>query len=607
MANILAALKRHHIYRVAAAYAVVAWVLGQLVGILMPIFDLPQWIARAFLLLLAFGFPVALFFAWASQLAPESGRAARVSPSKLDWFLAGALVVVIALESYQQIAPSLGARTEQAQSARVTAAQAASASAKNAVSIAVLPFANLSSDAEQEFFSDGITEEITSALAKVQGLIVIGRTSAFEFKGQNKDLRAIGRALGTTHLIEGSVRKAGDRVRITAQLIRADDGSHVWTDSYDRELRDIFAIQEDIAQAIVASLKVPLGLQQGGLLVSNRTIGPDSYQDYLRARTLVRTRQPMQAIDALSLLEKITAHDPDYAPAWAMLALAYDVQPQGPAWYSGAAAEIRRTVDGSLPKEEAAALRAIKLDANLADGYTSLGRLQVARGKPLIARESYAKALALDPNNPDALYYSANLLAEVGRLKESLEMMQRLRAVEPFAPIFSLNGAVVMWLNGQNDAAITTMEGLPLVAARAVDLSEIYAAVGRYREAADQLMKIPDGTFLPGIAQEAERLLRNAPASVASAQSTPRLGRLGFAYLYVGAPVRALEFHEAGVDAGYTIAITTAVLWHPSYAPARKTERFKAFVRKAGLVDYWRAKGWPDLCHPVGTDDFACE
>ena len=157
----------------------------------------------------------------------------------------------------------------------------------SAVSVAVLPFLNLSSDKEQEYFSDGITEEITSALAKVPGLTVIGRTSAFQFKGENKDLRAIGRALGVSNLIEGSVRKAGDRVRITAQLIKAATGDHVWTDSYDRNLTDIFAVQEDVAKAIAAALRVPLGLNQSDALVSNREIDPESHEDYLRAAALL--------------------------------------------------------------------------------------------------------------------------------------------------------------------------------------------------------------------------------------------------------------------------------------------------------------------------------
>src|SRR5262249_19550524 len=154
--------------------------------------------------------------------------------------------------------------------------------------------------------------EITTALAKVQGLTVIGRTSAFEFKGQNRDLRMIGQALGATHLIEGSVRKAGTRVRIAAQLVRADNGAHLWAENYDRELTDIFAIQEDIAQAIAGALRVPLGLAQGESLVNNRTQDLDSYQQYLLARSQVRAR----AVDkAIALLEPLVAHDPNYAPA----------------------------------------------------------------------------------------------------------------------------------------------------------------------------------------------------------------------------------------------------------------------------------------------------
>ncbi len=186
------------------------------------------------------------------------------------------------------------------------------------VSIAVLPFLNLSSDKDQEFFSDGITEEITSALAKVPGLTVIGRTSAFQFKGENKDLRAIGQALGAKNLIEGSVRKAGDQVRITAQLIKAEDGTHLWTESYDRELKDIFTVQEDIATAIAAAMRVPLGLAQGERLVPNRTGDLDAYQQYLHARALFRARK---ADEAISLLQSVVARDPNYAPAWALLSI----------------------------------------------------------------------------------------------------------------------------------------------------------------------------------------------------------------------------------------------------------------------------------------------
>ena len=204
------------------------------------------------------------------------------------------------------------------------------------------------------------------------------------------------------------------------------------------------------------------------------------------------------------------------------------------------------------------------------------------------------------------MWLFANLLAEVGRLKESLATMQRLLAIEPLVPVYNINAAEVMWENGKDEDAIAMMASAPPFPARVVDLAEIYASMGRYTLAADQLMNTPAATFFPGILKEADRLLRAAPASTNPSPAVPHLGRLDFVYLYVGAPLRTLEFHEDGVDAGYTLAVTTAVLWHRSYAAVRKTERFKKFAGKAGLVEYWRAKGWPALCHPVGATDFAC-
>jgi len=260
MGNLFAELKRRHIYRVAAAYAVVAWVLIQLVNNIAPALRLPEWTLTLVIVLLAIGFPIVLIFAWVRELAPAEGATEQAKTGPFDWALMGALVVVLAAVSYEQLAPSRSAGV--AQQAGVTTNLANTVG----ISVAVLPFVNLSSDKEQEFFSDGMTEEITSALAKVPNLRVVGRTSAFQFKGENKDLRAIGQALSATHLIEGSVRKDGNEVRITAQLIKADDGTHLWTESYDRELKGIFAVQEGIAQSIAAALRVPLGLKPGDML-----------------------------------------------------------------------------------------------------------------------------------------------------------------------------------------------------------------------------------------------------------------------------------------------------------------------------------------------------
>src|ERR1700687_1741127 len=238
MGNFFAELKRRHIYRVAVAYAVVAWVLLQLVNNVTPLMRLPDWAGSFFLVVLVVGFPVALLFAWIHQLAPTDGATAPAT-GKLDWVLLGALVVFIAMVSYQQLARAPSVGTQQANVAPSATPQ------PGGISIAVLPFSNLSGDAAQEFFSDGMTEEITAALAKVPGIRVIGRTSAFQFKGQNQDLRTIGQALSAGYLIEGSVRKAGDQVRITVQLIKADDGAPLWTEDYDLQLTKIFATQED--------------------------------------------------------------------------------------------------------------------------------------------------------------------------------------------------------------------------------------------------------------------------------------------------------------------------------------------------------------------------
>ena len=599
MVGFFAELKRRHIYRVAAAYAVVAWVLIQLVSNVSPMLRLPDWAGTFVLVLLFVGFPVALLFAWIHQLAPESGALAHVTTGKLDWFLAGALVVVIALVSYQQFAP-VPARTAQ-QQAGVTAARTASA-AQAGISIVVLPFENLSGDAAQEFFSDGITEEITAALAKVPDLRVVARTSAFQFKVQNRDIQSIGPQLHATHYIEGSVRKAGTRVSITAQLIKTDDGTHVWTENYDRELTDVFATQEDIATAIAGALRVPLGLKPGENLISDRSIDPESYQQYLHGKALDRGRGLQGLTEAATLLEQVVARNPGYAPAWAKLSQVYGHWAALPPVQ--AREDFRQFVDSVMPKADAAAQRAIQLDPNLAEGYFSLAEVQMTRSKLLAADELFSKALALDPYNPEVMGGYANMLAGVGRVKDSVAMWQRLLDVDPFVPGYNGGAAMSRWVNGQTDDAIAVLkplQGGPV----ARWLAMIYASMGRYGEAADLLHAY--GGAPPQIVAEAERLLRLAPAKVSFPQSLPRLEVLNFAYLYVGASSRVLDRYERLQESGYQIPFVTAWLWHPSYAPVRKTERFKAFARDSGLVEYWRAKGWPEWCHPTTGDDFECE
>jgi TolB-like protein/tetratricopeptide (TPR) repeat protein len=606
MADFFAELKRRHIYRVGAAYVVVAWALTQLVEILAQVFTLPLWLAQAAIVLLAVGFPAALLVAWTIESKPHQAvaSAVRSKPTIVDWTLCGALGAVLLFMAYQQIAAPSAAVSQQI---GLDVAKKAAASPGAAVSLAVLPFANLSGDPNQEFFSDGITEEITSALARVPDLRVVARTSAYQFRDQNRDIQSIGEQLNATHFIEGSVRRAGERVRITVQLILADSGLQVWSENYDRELTDIFAIQEDIARAITTSLRMPLGLRPGENLIGNRKIDPESYEQFLRAVTLQRGGGRGPIAEAMRLLEQVVARNPEYAPAWARLGFAYGSVALL-AVRNAPSDEGRLTFDALAPKAEPAVRRALQLDPNLPDGLWNLGLLESAHGKLVSAETSIMEALSLDPDNPDALHFQSMLLAQVGRVKDALQIRQRLRTLEPFVPLYNMTTAHMLWLDGENDAALAMFQALPpnIAALRAKGIAMVYATTGRYDEAADALQRVSAAVTPPAVLERAIRLLRAAPDRVLSHESQS-LERLGWVYLYVGAPEQALQqqerlFDDYGIRAGEE----SYEIWHRDYAPLRKSERFASFARKAGLVDYWRAKGWPEFCRPTSGDDFEC-
>src|SRR5437588_224329 len=241
----------HKVVQWTVAYIAVAYGLQHGVIIASESLQWPNAVARTSILLLALGLPLVITFAWY-----HGARSSR-NFSQAELSILSALLVIASLLFYVFVRPS-DIATPAAQQASVSVMRSAAVSPKGAISLAVLPFLNLSSEKEQDFFSDGMTEEITAALAKVPDLRVVARTSAFRFKGDNRDISDIGQQLHATHLIEGSVRKAGNRVRITAQLIKADDGTHIWAEDYDRELTDVFAVQEDIARSITSSLRVPL-------------------------------------------------------------------------------------------------------------------------------------------------------------------------------------------------------------------------------------------------------------------------------------------------------------------------------------------------------------
>ena len=497
---------------------------------------------------------------------------------------------------------ALGAAAE---TARQTTAANAAASVQSGPSVVVLPFANLSGNASEDFLSDGMAEEVHAALTRIRGLTAMGRGSALRFKGQDTDIRTIASALPSSHFLKGSVRKVEDRIRVAAQLVRADNGVEVWSENYYAVFEDIFEIQEDIARSVAGALRVNLNLRPGEMLVRNRTGDMDAYTNFLRARPMMRARGQQAFADAAVLLEQAVVADPDFAPAAALLAFDYDLTPIFQrALRSGQVAESKRFAESTVPRAELLARRATQLDPTSADAYVALAYANMAERKQLQADELFRQALALDPNHPDGLHGYSQLLAVMGRIEESIAMRRHLQALEPLLPNYTADTAIMIWLDGDSDTAIATLNAFR--PGRTAELAQIQAALGRYREAASLLREMNAANYVPGMLESAARTLESAPAKAAP-DSLPRVGNLAFVYLHAGAPERVLDFYEGNIEAGYFQPITTTFFWHPSYAPVRKTERFKAFVRDIGLVEVWRARGWPDLCRPVGANDFTCD
>jgi TolB-like protein/Tfp pilus assembly protein PilF len=598
-------VNQHKLVQWSVAYVALAYGIQHGVTLTSEAFEWPHAVERVSMLLLVLGLPVVMTLAWY-----HGARASRhFSHAELSILSALLVIGVFLFYSFAQPSEQI-ASNPAAQQASLAPASPASLHA-NGIAIAVLPFANVSADAAQEFFSDGMTDEISGALAKVQNLRVIGRSSAFQFKGQNQDVRMIGQALGASHLIEGSVRQASGRVRISAQLVRTTDGVQLWSENYDRELKDIFATQEDIAEAIVGALRVPLGLQRGERLVSNRTTNLESYSEYLKARALLRARS---ADEARAVLEPVVERDPGYAPAWALLARAYNLGMTYNAARvrTGPISEQRRIQLENLEKQEGLLREAIRLDPKNSLAITGMAVLENRRRNRAAGADLFRQALALDSNEPETIDAYSQILAQGGYLKESLRLRDQLRTLEPFVPIYNITTAAIMRGTGQFEAAIKILEstspnGVETNYIRNLELAEAYAALKQYGKAADFLLAIPaDQNRAPRQSiVEAVRLLRTAPAKAAPGTLPTFLDEMNFVYAHVGAIERVLEYPERSVAIGSNAGVGD--LWSTLYAPLRKTERFKALMRAQGFVDQWRERGWPDLCHPVGTDDFACD
>ena len=410
--SLFSELSRRNVVRVAIAYFAAVWLLLQVADMMLSAFDAPQWILRALIFACIIGIPIALLLAWHYELKPDGGvqatsargsaRSTKFLGRKLDFGIIAALVLalgILIVDAYvlEDQPDSLGSRADQ-------------------TSIAVLPFVNLTSDPENEYFCDGMSEEILNLLARVTNLKVIGRTSSFAFKGRNEDLRDIGAALGVTTLLEGSVRKEGNDVRITAQLIDTSDGTHMWSQTYDRTLTDVFAVQDAVAASIIDALQLVVGE------VPTRGRPTDSsaaYELFLKGRALLNVYELQEAEQAV--LEALE-HDPEFAEAYELLARVYWGQ-AGPVM-SAQAAQLRMG---------ATAATALAIDPGLvlASALRQSGNPQTYNLLQEI--EAFEVAARAEPENALVLEALVFNLRKAGYLEEALVVAEQLLAADPLS------------------------------------------------------------------------------------------------------------------------------------------------------------------------------
>jgi TolB-like protein len=470
--------------------------------------------------------------------------------------------------------------------------------------LAVLPFENNSGDAAQDFFAGGITDEMAAALSRVRGLGVVARSSSFQLKPSDRTVESAGKALNAAYIVQGTARLAADRVQLNVRVMRASDGARLWSEDFDARLTDIFDVEDTIARKIAGTLQVPVGT--GETLVPSRTRDTAAYLDFLRAKVAARPRGAAALGNAVGILEQVVTREPDFAPASALLAYAYALTPLfAPSLRAGMPEEERKIVERTVPRSDALARRATALDPGNAEAYVALGYANMVQRRMLAAEDAFKQAIALNPNQADGLHGYSQLLAALGRIKESLVMREHLQAGEQFIINYTADTAEIYWLAGDTEKAIAMLQ--PFRPGRTLELAIVLAAAGRYQEAAAAIREMPATNYPSGMTEAAARILESAPAKAAAPESLPRVGNMSFAYRHVGAPERVLEFYEDEVRGNYFQPISATWFWHPTYESVRRTARFKTVVRDLGFVDYWRARGWPVQCRPAGADDFVCD
>jgi TolB-like protein/Tfp pilus assembly protein PilF len=614
-------LKRRNVIRMAGLYIVGAWLILQVSETLLPIFDTPNWVLKLLVYGLFIGFIPTMIVAWIFELTPDGLKRDQdvvpeqsIAPQtarrmeRLIIALFAFALIFFAFDKFV-LAPkreaSLVADTTEVAVQKAVAKIDADRSKVNPSSIAVLPFADLSQAGDQSYFSDGMAEEILNVLAKVEGLQVASRTSAFAFKGdESQGIPAIARQLSVRHVLEGSVRRSGGTIRITAQLIDAEVDRHLWSETYDRPLtaENVFAIQDEIAKAIVAALVKAMPAAEVGAVGRVTTASNlGAYDNYLQARALMRARRQLEIAD--QLLEKSLKQDPKFAPAWELRA--------------GLQALLVEYTDTPLSFEEHErrgykfADEALSLNPDSAMALAVKANLKMRAVSRLRGRYDLAdvivdfeRSLKIDPDNPDTLNWYGLTLGTVGYPDKALEMFQRCMRADPRASACTENEYDALYELGRfNEAWEHYVSAFNRGA-----ITDQYANFGllaHFKQKAAFLFVSNQSKYLPrwhrhealyeayrNLDADHGELVREVLTFAAREQIDVDNGYVALVLLPLGA---------------YDLLPTLGLVWGNDHRRYRQTPQFKRIIRESGVYDYWLKAGFPPQCRAAGKEDFICD
>src|SRR5438034_3004624 len=580
--NFLSELKRRNVYKVAIAYIVAGWALSQGIAQVFPVFDIPNWAIRMIVLLIVVGFPVAVVFAWFFEITPEGVKRTEVADAmpRVAKQKKRAWIYVVVIGGAISIALFFVGRYLGQQNA------AESGPSLRAKSIAVLPFDNLSRDPDNAFFAEGVQDEILTRLAKVADLKVISHTSTQRFKSAPSDLRDIAKQLGVMNILEGSVQKANDQVRLNLQLINAVTDAHLWADIYDRKLTDLFAVESDIAKTIADTLQAKITGSEKSLISKTPTTNNEAYELYLKGRFFWNKRTGPDLRKAIAYFNQAIAKDPNYALAYAGLADAYVLLPP-----YGAASALE-----SFPQAEAAAKKALELDDALAEAHTSLAQVLVSYDFDFEgSTREFERAITLNPNYATAHHwYGSGPPLSLGEFDRTIAELKRAQQLDPLSVIINADLGVGLTAARRYDEAIAqlrkTIEMDPRFYFAHWNLGEALELKGQLREALAEYKKaaeLDEDPFVLALVGQADAKLGQRDEAIKILSQLERLAtkryvaNYSFAIMHMalGEKAKAIDWLERAYRDRSGPEIV-GIKVDPMLDPLHGDPRFEALVQK---------------------------